>query len=441
MINYVGLFFEGNDLEKILSLEENKLEYINDVIHCTFKYEPTENEIDNNILGQYFEVKLIGYANDNNNSGFMILLDDKIKNHYKNKLNGKTIPPHITCSIAKEKSPIDTSNLVFNLLEKPITVKGRYGYYVKDENGKCYVSYKPIIKERKMMKKPILLTILDGCGLRDEKDGNAFENAYKPNLDKLMSEFPHSKLNASGTYVGLPKGQMGNSEVGHMNIGAGRIVYQPLELINKSIEEKEFFQNEKILKVINHVKNNNSNLHIMGLLSDGGVHSHINHLKALIELSKMHEVNVYYHFFLDGRDVAPRSALEYINEIENLNYGKVATVSGRYYSMDRDNNFDRLKKYYDALVYAEAPIFKNAQEIVNNSYNNDISDEFVEPAIVNKMPLNDNDGVITSVDVVPKVDNNSIASGQTLYLDFTIIPSQDYLLDEKCDDFVWKRTA
>ena len=394
MINYVGLFFEGNDLEKILSLEQNKLEFINDVIHCTFKYEPNENEIDNTILGEYFEVELIGYANNNSNSGFMVTLDDKIKKYYKNEVNGEIIPPHITCSIAKEKLPIETSNLVFNLLEKPIRVKGRYGYYIKDENGRCYVSYKPI-KERKIMKKPILLTILDGCGLRDEKDGNAFENAFKPNFDKLMREFPHSKLNASGTYVGLPKGQMGNSEVGHMNIGAGRIVYQPLELINKSIEDKEFFQNEKILKVINHVKNNNSNLHIMGLLSDGGVHSHINHLKALIELSKMHEVNVYYHFFLDGRDVAPRSALEFIKEIEELNYGKVSTISGRYYSMDRDNNFDRLKKFYDALVYGEAPVFESAQEIIKKSYNKDISDEFVEPAIVNKMPLNDNDGVIT----------------------------------------------
>ena len=166
------------------------------------------------------------------------------------------------------------------------------------------------------MKKPILLTILDGCGIREEKDGNAFKNANKPNYDKLLNEFPNSKLNASGTYVGLPEGQMGNSEVGHMNIGAGRIVYQPLELINKSIKDREFFHNEKILKVINHVKTNNSNLHIMGLLSDGGVHSHINHLKALIELAKEHNIEVYYHFFLDGRDVSPRSALTYIEEIE-----------------------------------------------------------------------------------------------------------------------------
>lgn len=245
------------------------------------------------------------------------------------------------------------------------------------------------------MKKPILLTILDGCGIRKETDGNAFANANKPNYDKLLSEYPNSKLNASGTYVGLPEGQMGNSEVGHMNIGAGRVVYQPLELINKSIKDGDFFQNEQILKVINHVKNNNSNLHIMGLLSDGGVHSHIDHLKALITLAKEHDINVYYHFFLDGRDVSPRSALTFIEEIENMNYGKVATVSGRYYAMDRDNNFDRLKKYYDALCYGKAEVFESAKSIVEESYKNDVSDEFVVPAIVNNVPLNDNDGVIT----------------------------------------------
>ena len=245
------------------------------------------------------------------------------------------------------------------------------------------------------MKKPILLTILDGCGLRDESDGNAFMNANKPNFDRLWNEYPHSKLNASGTYVGLPDGQMGNSEVGHMNIGAGRVVYQPLELINKSIKDEEFFVNKEILNVINHVKNNNSNLHIMGLLSDGGVHSHIDHLKALIDLCKKYEVNVYYHYFLDGRDVAPRSALQYIEEIEKLNYGKVAIVSGRYYAMDRDNNFDRLKKYYDALVYGEGELFGSAREVVEKSYLVDVSDEFVVPGIVNNVPLNDNDGVIT----------------------------------------------
>ena len=245
------------------------------------------------------------------------------------------------------------------------------------------------------MKKPILLTILDGCGLRDNSDGNAFLNANKPNFDRLWNEFPHSKLNASGTYVGLPDGQMGNSEVGHMNIGAGRVVYQPLELINKSIKDGSFYENEEILKVINHVKNNGSNLHIMGLLSDGGVHSHIDHLKALIELCKKENVDVYYHFFLDGRDVAPRSALEYIKEIENMNYGKVAIVSGRYYAMDRDNNFDRLKKYYDALVYGEGEVYESASALVEKSYSVDVSDEFVVPGIVNKVVLNDNDGVIT----------------------------------------------
>ena len=166
MINYTGLFFEGKDLEAILSLEEEKLEIINDVIHCTFKYEPNINDIENSILGQYFEIQLVGYANDKNNSGFIILLSDEVKKYYKNVQNGKFIPPHITCSISKQSESLETSNLVFNLLEKPVTVKGKYGYFVKDENGKCYVSYEPV-KEKKEMKKPVLLTILDGCGLRE----------------------------------------------------------------------------------------------------------------------------------------------------------------------------------------------------------------------------------------------------------------------------------
>ena len=245
------------------------------------------------------------------------------------------------------------------------------------------------------MKKTILLTILDGCGLRDNNDGNAFMNADKPNFDRLWNEFPHSKLNASGTYVGLRDGQMGNSEVGHMNIGAGRVVYQPLELINKSIKDGNFFKNREILDVINHVKNNNSTLHIMGLLSDGGVHSHIDHLKALIKLCRKYDINIYYHFFLDGRDVDPKSALTYIDEIEKLNYGKVAIISGRYYAMDRDNNFDRLKKYYDALVYGKAEVFDSASSLVEKSYEKGITDEFVVPGIVNNVTLDDNDGVIT----------------------------------------------
>ena len=250
------------------------------------------------------------------------------------------------------------------------------------------------------MKKPLVLCILDGCGIREEKDGNAFKNANKPTFDYLVNNFPHSLLEASGTKVGLPEGQMGNSEVGHMNIGAGRIVYQPLELINKSIKDKTFFDNEKILNVLTHVKKNSSKLHVMGLLSNGGVHSHINHLMSLIDMFKENNIkNVCYHLFLDGRDVDPKSSYTFIKELEDkikeTNVGKIVSISGRYYAMDRDNNYDRLKKAYDAIVYNDAPKFSNPKEVIDKSYENGITDEFVIPAIVSDGKLEDNDGVIT----------------------------------------------
>ena len=202
--------------------------------------------------------------------------------------------------------------------------------------------------------KKVILCILDGIGIKEEKKGNAFLLANKPNLDELFKKYPHSQLQASGQAVGLPNGQMGNSEVGHMNIGAGRIVYQPLELINKHIQEKTFFQNEEIIKVINHTKQNQSKLHIMGLISDGGVHSHIHHLFALLDMCKQQQVNqVFLHLFTDGRDVSPTSSYTFIKQVEDkikeLNLGRIATISGRYYAMDRDNNYDRLKKSYDTI--------------------------------------------------------------------------------------------
>ena len=244
------------------------------------------------------------------------------------------------------------------------------------------------------MKKPLILAILDGCGIREESDGNAFKNANKPTFDYLWNNYPHTLLQASGNFVGLPDGQMGNSEVGHMNIGAGRLFYQPLEFINHEIETKSFYENKELLNVINHVKMNNSKLHVMGLLSDGGVHSHINHLKAIIEMCKMNDVDLYMHFFLDGRDVPPKSAYEYIKQIEDINYGHIATISGRYYAMDRDNNFDRLKLAYDAIVYGDAPKFNSAKELIDDSYAKDITDEFVIPGIITEAKLSDNDGVI-----------------------------------------------
>lgn len=251
-----------------------------------------------------------------------------------------------------------------------------------------------------MAKKPLVLCILDGCGIRAESDGNAFKNAYKPTLDMLIKKYPHSLLEASGEAVGLPKGQMGTSEVGHMNLGSGRVALQPLEAISKSIADKSFFENKEILEVLNHVKKNQSNLHIFGLLSDGGVHSHFDHLIALLTLCKKVGVqNVYLDLCLDGRDTYEKSALKYLDELaikmDELNIGAFATIGGRYYGMDRDNNFDRLKKAYDALVYGEGKIYPDYKTLINQSYEAGIYDEFVIPSIINKCPLNDNDAFIT----------------------------------------------
>lgn len=249
------------------------------------------------------------------------------------------------------------------------------------------------------MKKPIVLCILDGCGVREENDGNAFKNANTPTLDSLFEKYPHSILQASGKAVGLPEGQMGTSEVGHMNIGSGRVAMQPLETITASIESKEFFSNEEILKVLNHVKENSSTLHIFGLLSDGGVHSHINHVLALLEMCKKENIEkVSFDICLDGRDTYEKSAITYLNTLEEkmkeLNLGTINTISGRYYGMDRDNNFDRLKLSYDAIVYGEGPKYNSYQELIDENYKNGKYDEFVIPGIIDSNPLKDNDGVI-----------------------------------------------
>ena len=249
------------------------------------------------------------------------------------------------------------------------------------------------------MKKTLLLCILDGCGLREETEGNAFKNANKPTFDFLVNKYPHTKLEASGQLVGLPKGQMGNSEVGHMNIGAGRIVYQPLELINRSIESREFFKNKKILNVINHTKNNNSKLHIMGLISDGGIHSHINHLFALIDMCKEQGINnVYLHLFTDGRDTGVTTGKGFVNKLEEkikeTNLGTITTISGRYYAMDRDNNYDRLKLAYDAIVSNIGDKYNTPEEMFDKSYSNDVTDEFIKPAVFNNGHLDNNDGVL-----------------------------------------------
>ena len=247
---------------------------------------------------------------------------------------------------------------------------------------------------------PLVLCILDGVGIREEIKGNAFKCANKPNFDYLWNTFPHSLLNASGPLVGLPEGQMGTSEVGHMNIGAGRIVYQPLQLINEKINDKTFFENKNILEVINHTKNNNSKLHIMGLISDGGIHSHINHLMAILDMCKQNNVEkLYLHLFTDGRDVSPYSSYNYIKEVENklkeIGIGSIATISGRYYGMDRDNNYDRLKKSYDAIVNNIGIKNISIKNYINDCYESGITDEFLIPAIFNTNGnISENDGLI-----------------------------------------------
>jgi len=247
--------------------------------------------------------------------------------------------------------------------------------------------------------KPVVLCILDGVGLSLRKEGNAFLNAEKPFLEYLWKNYPHSSLEASGTSVGLPSGQMGNSEVGHMNIGAGRIVYQPLELINKEIDNKAFFENENILKVINHTKELKSKLHIMGLISDGGVHSSMKHLMAVVDLCKQNNVEeLYFHLFLDGRDTLDHSAYSYVSELEEkikeIGMGKIVTMSGRYYAMDRDNNWDRIKLAYDAICYGIGEKYNTPKEMIETHYKKDITDEFMIPSVLDEGKLEDNDGII-----------------------------------------------
>jgi 2,3-bisphosphoglycerate-independent phosphoglycerate mutase len=215
--------------------------------------------------------------------------------------------------------------------------------------------------------KPVLLCILDGFALRGETEGNAVAQANKPNFDRYWNTYPHTTLTASGNAVGLPEGQMGNSEVGHLNIGAGRVVYQDLTRVTKSIEDGEFFQNETFLGAINHVKEHGSALHLYGLLSDGGVHSHIRHLFALLDLAAKEQVErVYVHAFLDGRDVAPDSAVTYIKQLQDkldeVGVGQIATVQGRYYAMDRDKRWERTEKSYRAMVYGEGPTYRDPVE-------------------------------------------------------------------------------
>ena len=231
------------------------------------------------------------------------------------------------------------------------------------------------------------LIILDGYALRDEVVGNAVKQANTPNFDRYWNNYPHNQLTASGEAVGLPDGQMGNSEVGHLNIGAGRIVYQSLTRVNLSIRERDFFTNEQLVQAVENAKEDGKALHIFGLLSDGGVHSHIDHLFAVLELAKEKGLEkVYVHGFLDGRDVGQKSAKQYIeqaqNKMDELGVGQFATISGRYYAMDRDKRWERIKLAYDAIAYGEGKTSTDPLQVVEDAYSEDVYDEFVIPTVI-----------------------------------------------------------
>ncbi|WP_027340143.1 2,3-bisphosphoglycerate-independent phosphoglycerate mutase [Halonatronum saccharophilum] len=253
--------------------------------------------------------------------------------------------------------------------------------------------------------KPLALIILDGFGLNDKEEANAIKAANTPNFDKLWEDYPHAVINAAGEAVGLPEGQMGNSEVGHLNLGAGRVVYQDLTRISLAIKEGDFFENEVLSEAIKKVKNNNSALHLLGLLSDGGVHSHNKHLYALLEMAKKEGLDkVYVHPILDGRDVPPSSAKKYVKEleakIEEIGVGEISTIGGRYYYMDRDTRWERTAKSYNAMCLGEGKKASTALKAIETSYADDKTDEFVLPTVItdeNGEAINrvgDNDSII-----------------------------------------------
>ena len=255
-----------------------------------------------------------------------------------------------------------------------------------------------------MTKAPVAIIILDGLGWRHEVMGNAVAQAKKPNFDRLLEKYPHSTLKASGLDVGLPEGQMGNSEVGHTNIGAGRIVYQSLTRIDKAIEDGEFQTNPVLSDAMDSTIKHQSNLHLFGLLSDGGVHSHINHLISLIKTAKEKGVpNIYVHAFLDGRDVSPNSGINYVEQLEEaikeIGAGEIATISGRFYAMDRDKRWERVEKAYNAIAHGEGEKATSALAAVQASYDKEKFDEFVMPTVIEKdgkpvATLQDNDSII-----------------------------------------------
>ena len=254
------------------------------------------------------------------------------------------------------------------------------------------------------MKKPVMLMILDGLGLTDKVEGNAVKAANQPNFDHYWNNYPHTTIEASGLAVGLPEGQMGNSEVGHMNIGAGRIIFQELTKITHEIKTGNFFQNENLNLAVDKALENGGDLHLLGLLSNGGVHSHIDHIKALVKLAKDKGLNrIYVHGFMDGRDVSPTSGIDFVQELEeafkDIGAGKIASLSGRYYAMDRDNRWERIEQAYDVLVHGKGNYGKTAVSTMDESYKNDITDEFIVPTVIGEeghptATIKDGDSVI-----------------------------------------------
>lgn len=256
-----------------------------------------------------------------------------------------------------------------------------------------------------MSKKPYALIIMDGYGVNERHEGNAIYAAKTPNMDRYLNEYPNAVVHASGMDVGLPEGQMGNSEVGHTNIGAGRIVYQELTRITKSIEDGDFFENEALCGAVENCKKNNSALHLMGLLSDGGVHSHIKHLFGLLEMAAKNGLDkVYVHCFMDGRDVSPTSGADFaealVEKIRSLGVGQIASVMGRYYAMDRDNRWERVEQAYKAMVLGEGNKDTSAVSAIKKSYNDGVTDEFVVPTVITDQngealgQISENDSVV-----------------------------------------------
>ncbi len=277
-----------------------------------------------------------------------------------------------------------------------------------------------------MKSRQYLLMIMDGVGINEEEKGNAFSLANTPNLDNLFEKYPNTRIKTSGMAVGLPQGQMGNSEVGHTNIGAGRIVYQELTRITMEIQNGSFYNNQELLKAMQNAKLNNSALHLIGLVSDGGVHSHINHLYALLEMAKKENIEkVYIHAILDGRDTPPTSAVDFLKELEDkikdIGVGKIATISGRYYAMDRDNRWERVKLAYDAIANGIGNKFKTVQKAVETSYEAQEFDEFVKPIVI----TGENDEAIATVN-----DNDSI-----IYFNFRPDRARELTKAFTLDDF------